>query len=243
MMKQNQVIAIVKGRKTKTKNGVTSIYHTLQKKDLFAGVDRKYRPIADEGIDKPAEKKHVQAKVQDCLSNLVKTYSNTMDMVATLDKGNCIAAADIKVGENVIVKNVPATHLIYLEKQLNDILTIVKAIPVLDPSESWAWNETTACYSSEPRDTSSTTKVLKPIILYEATKEHPAQVEKFTTDEIVGNWTTISLSGAIKMSVKEELVEKVLELQDAVKIARANANNIEVEVQKTGTALMKYLFS
>jgi len=57
------------------------------------------------------------------------------DIVATQDWANCQAVADVVVDDQVILAQVPFTHLLFLEKQLLDIQTLVEKLPVLDPAE------------------------------------------------------------------------------------------------------------
>jgi hypothetical protein len=47
-----------------------------------------------------------------------------------------VAKADIKVGDAVIARDVPVTYLIWLEKQLVEMATVVGKLPVLD-NASW----------------------------------------------------------------------------------------------------------
>ena len=59
----------------------------------------------------------------------------------------------------------------------------------------------------------------------------------------VGTWRTIKFSGALPAKRINELLARVEKLQEAVKFAREEANGIEVEEQKVGEKVLKYLFS
>jgi hypothetical protein len=241
-MKQNQVIAITNGKKSQTEKTITKIYQDLGKAELFSGIDRTYRPIDDEGVKRPPEKKLVQKTVKNSISLFREPMEDMINFVATMDVGNCSAKADIKIKGKTVAKEVPATHLIFLDKQLEKVKTFVNSLPVLDAAEEWEWNSNTGCYASEKRETASTAKIIKNNVMYEATKEHPAQVQPYSIDEVVGYWTTINLSGNIAVDEKVQLLAKVQEMQDAVKVALEEANGIEVSVQNTGKLVMDYLF-
>ncbi len=58
----------------------------------------------------------------------------------------------------------------------------------------------------------------------------------------VGTWTTIKFSGAIPASERNQLLERVRKLSDAVKAAREEANSIEAEKKKTGGTILDYIF-
>lgn len=242
-MKQNQIIAITNGKKSQAEKELTLIHHSLKKVDLLSGIDRTYRPINDEGAQRPPEKKIVQTTVRKSIEKVSNVMENLINLVSMMDKGNCEAKADIVVDDEIIAEGVPATHLIYLEKRINEeIATFVNHLPTLDSAEEWSWNSNIGCYSSEPKESTSTAKTLKHKVLYEATKEHPAQISEYTIDEIVGYWKTILLSGNIGADDKEKMLVKVRKLADAIKIAREQANMTEVSKSDVGTKVIDYLF-
>jgi len=84
--------------------------------------------------------------------------------------------------------------------------------------------------------------VPKNHVKYEATKEHPAQVEMYMEDVWVGTWTTTKFSGAIPVATRNAMLERVRKLTDAVKTAREEANGLEVRGQKVGAAVLGYVF-
>lgn len=132
--------------------------------------------------------------------------------------------------------------LIFLEKQLNDLRTFVDKFQTLDPAHSWTWDEATGCYRSEVSETVRNKKVLKNHIKYEATKEHPAQVETYTEDVPIGYYTTTHFSGAVPMQKKREILDRVRQLQTAVVLAREEANRAEVQERKIAPSVFGYIF-
>ena len=100
----------------------------------------------------------------------------------------------------------------------------------------------TAHRVSEPYQTSKTKKIMKNHVKAEATKEHPAQVETYTEDVVVGYWTTLKFSGAVPAKERNEMLDRVKKLQEAVKCAREEANGMEVESKKIGGAVLQYIF-
>ncbi|MFF5209466.1 hypothetical protein [Streptosporangium sp. NPDC000396] len=75
----------------------------------------------------------------------------------------------------------------------------------------------------------------------EATDKHPAQVEVYYEEIVVGFWTKVAFSGAVPQKRVNELLERVIKLQDAVKFAREEANGIEVTDQSIGEKVFGYL--
>jgi len=134
------------------------------------------------------------------------------------------------------------TYLLFLEKQLTDLHTFVHKLPVLDPSESWRFDPSQDCWASDTAETSKTKKVPRNHVKAEATEKHPAQVEVYHEDVVVGYWKTVKFSGALPAARVRELLERVERLQKAVKMAREEANGVAVESVKSGDKVFGYLF-
>jgi hypothetical protein len=242
MPKLNQIIAIAAGKKSQAHKAITEAYQNLQKTGQLEGISRTYKPKDDEGEQLPPEKKLVQFTVRDSIRGVVATLTELFDVVATQDFANCQARAKVAVDNVTVLKDVPVTTLLFLEKQLVDLHTFVEKLPTLDPGEAWSYNPDVDHYASESYQTTKTKKVLKNHVKAEATKEHPAQVETYTEDVIVGYWTTVKFSGAIPARERNEILDRVRKLQEAVKSAREEANGMEVELKKIGSAVWQYVF-
>ena len=242
MPKLNQIIAITAGKKSQAHKAITEAYQGLQKTGQLEGISRTYKPRDDEGEQLPPEKKLVQLKVADAVRGVLSALTELFDVVATQDHANTLAKANVTVDGAAVLKNVPVTTLLFLEKQLVDIHTFVEKLPTLDPGEAWEYNPDVDHYASEPYQTTKTKKVLKNHVKAEATKEHPAQVETYSEDVVVGYWTTVKFSGAIPARERNEILDRVRKLQEAVKSAREEANGMEVESKKIGAAVLQYVF-
>ncbi|MDY7014382.1 MAG: hypothetical protein SVX43_12430, partial [Cyanobacteriota bacterium] len=164
------------------------------------------------------------------------------DITATKDWTNCRARADIVVSEQVLVSQAPVSYLLFLEKQLTELQAFIKKLPVLDASETWEFDENADCWATEPVQTLKTFKTPRNHVKAEATEHHPAQVEVYYEDVTVGYWRTVKFSGALPAHRVNQLLERVEKLQQAVKFAREEANNTEVEEQRVGERIFQYLF-
>ena len=241
-MKLNQVIAIEKGTKGRSLQELTEAHQTLQKPALLAGISRTYRPKDEEGEQFPPESTRVQIKAEDIIRKISEGLTKLFDVVATKDWANCTAKADIVVDGKVLLSQVPATYLLFIEKQLVDLHTFIKKLPVLDSSETWTFDPSADCWATEPVQTVKTKKIPRNHVKAEATEKHPAQVEVYYEDVVVGGWRTIKFSSALPAQRINELLSRVEKLQEAVKFAREEANNLEVVEQKVGAKIFDYLF-
>ena len=242
MPKLNQIIAVANGKKSQAQSELTKIHHLLQKPALLDGISRTYRPKDEEGEKLPAETKDSQHTVTQAIKDAMRAVCDLFDAVAAQDATNCAAKADVVVDGQTILASVPVTHLLFLEKQLVDLSTFVDKLPTLDPAERWSYDAASGVYRAETSETTRTKKIPKNHIKYEATKEHPAQVEVFYEDVIVGTWSTTKFSGAVPADEKRAMAERVRKLQEAVKFAREEANGIEVVDLKTGRPVLEYIF-
>lgn len=243
MAKLNQIIAVVGGRKSRVQSALTQVYHSLQKNDLLSGLKRTYRPKDEEGEKLPEESKRVQVRVSEQLETVRSELTDLFDGVATMESANAEAKADVKVGSKVILSAVPVTVLLFLEKQLTDIGTLVSKLPTLDPAERWEKSAEADCFATATYESVRTKKIPRNHVKYEATKEHPAQVEMYMEDVLVGFWSTVKFSGAIPEAERNSMMARVRQLQDAVKVAREEANGIDVKDVKIAKPVFDFLFS
>ena len=242
MPRLNQIIAIEKGIKSQSFSELTDAHHALQKPALLAGISRTYRPKDEEGETLPPESVKVQVRAGEILRDTAAVLTKLFDVTAAKDWANCRAVADVTVDGAVLMAKVPATYLLFLEKQLTDLHTFVKKLPVLDSSETWGFDSSADSWATEPVQTVKTKKIPRNHVKAEATDKHPAQVEVYYEDVTVGHWRTVKFSGALPGKTVNEMLERVEKLQQSVKFAREEANNLEAENQKVGEKFFQYLF-
>ena len=243
MPKLNQINALVSARKGDADKQVTELYKLIQKETLFAGRERTYRPLDEMyGQKLPPESQRVQQRAGDLIRLARDKWTELWNLVFTQDTGNQQARADIVVDGKTILGNVPVTTLLFLDKQVNDLETFVSKLPTPDPSEEWLHDPNTGLLRSRTSESVRTSKEPTVIVKYEATKEHPAQTELFTKDVPVGTWNQILYSGCVPADRKNAILARVRKLQDAIKVAKEQANLLEIERQKCGEVLLGFVF-
>ena len=241
MTKLNQIVAVEKGEKARALTEETALHREVQKPPLLAGISRTYKPKDDEGDQLPAESTRVQVNAEDILEKLGKTLSNLFDVTLTKEVANTKATADVVVDGKTLVKAAPVTYLLFLEKQLINLRTFVTKLPILDPAENWTKDPNTGAWATDPTQTVKTKKVPKNWIKHPGDQFHAPQVEIFHEDVIQGTWTTVKFSGALPQTRVAELTERVDALIKAVKFAREEANNTDVDDTKAAKAVFDYL--
>lgn len=237
-----QMLAIRDGVKNTTHKTVTEAHREVQKTPLLSGLERHYQPKDDEGDQLPGESTRVQYSAFDAILTVQKALGRMLDVQATVDETNTVANAGIVVDGEVLVPAVPVTFLLSLAKTLKDLRTFVAKLPTLDPAFEWEYSSTAGAWRTPGIQTTRTQKVPRNHVVAPATDKHPAQVQVYYEDVIVGTWTTIRYSGALPAEVVKAMLEQVDKLIEAVNTARAKANESTAVDRNVGDALLSYVF-
>ena len=249
-MKLCEAIAILKGTKSRAYAQVTEQDKLCQKPALFNGFIKTYEPLNEDDQDRPdGDKALVQQRAPDVLEEMTKALVELFDIAATQEWGNCQAVADIEIEGAVLAEAVPVTYLLFLEKQLQDLLTAVNRVPTLSPEYTWQYDAGQSCYVSDETRKVRTKK--KPTVVMTTTSTTTAKDGAITRQESgqviqedlpVGYWRTVYFSAALPLQRRKELAERVVRLQAAVKQARERANGTIVERKKIGQRLLSWVF-
>lgn len=242
MVLLHQVLALEPGVRSRSDKSLTDLHRRLGKDQLLSGLTRTYEPRDAEGEKLPGESTKVQVKADEALTVAAEAFTNIFDVVATKDFGNLEAVADVVVDGETLVQGAPATYLLWLEKKLADLHTFVNKLPTLDPAKSWQYDPNSGAFRTDVLQSTRTKKVPRNHVKAEATDRHPAQVDVYYEDVIVGDWKTVQFSGALPADRVRELLSRVEKVQDAVKAARQEANTVEVEQVKVGGKIFDYVF-
>lgn len=240
-MRLNQALAAAKTTKANANSGITAAYHALQRHPQFAGHQRTYQPKDEEGEQLPSEGQLVQLKTADVFAAMRKHMGALFDITGAIDKTNTVATADVVMDGTTILTGVPVPHLLFLEKQLADLHTMLSKTPTLDPQFVWHENPDTGLRETDGVPTIRTKKVKEHVVAVPPTDKHPAQVYFNETDVPVGTWTNVRLSGAISETDKRKLLARVVQLQAAVKQAREAANATQLDTFDT-SPILDYVF-
>lgn len=242
MTKLNQIIAIEKGVKSRSYAAITEINKNL-KPELFNGFSKTYQDKDEDGEKLPSESKRVQFTVPEVLRSVARLSTDLFDVTAKKDWTNCSAKAPVVVDGVEIIPAAPVSYLLFLEKQITDLNTLVSNLPILDEGENWAIDANSGLYKAAPTQTHRTKKVVKVLTLVQPTPEHPGQAQPYNEDVITGFWTNIKASGAMPKPEKQKLLDRIEVLLRAVKSAREAANMYDVvATPNVGEAVFGFLY-
>jgi hypothetical protein len=215
-----------------------------KKADHFRGQTRTVKFFEDgrEG-ENTVDTKEVVTTVHEKLEHASKILGRHYDALLQLEDGNSRAKADVVIDGTVLVADAPATFLLGMENRLKNLRDVFAAIPTLEPSVKWEANAASGgrIFDAPPATTFKTEKTLKSRVLYEATKEHPAQIQQWNEDVPVARIETSHVSGMITPLDKSLMLGRVDKLLSAVKKARQRANAVEVNNRHVAKDFFDYI--
>ena len=217
-----------------------------KKADHFIGQFRKFEMFVEDGINYPEEHKSIDTTVQDKLDHMKKTEIRYFDAILQKEATNQNAGADLIIDGVTIATALPATFLLGMETRLKHLRTAYESIPTLQPGIEWKLDPavgTNIYKTAKPVEKIKTETVVEPVVLYEATKEHPAQVKEASKVKDIGKYSTTVWSGMITPAEKSVLLGKIDKLIRSFKKARQRANTTEVVNRTIGKELFNFINS
>ena len=220
-----------------------------QKRDIFSGLVKSHEIFDDEkkqALEKVNDIKEVESTVSEHLQFAGKRLADYWNVILQKDYSNQTAKANIMIGDNILVANVPSTTLLSLEKKLESLISMYNVIPTLDAAKAWGQDTDYAIpnvwRTVNPRETQHRVVYKAYEEVSPATVQHKAQVVEVEREEIVGKYTQFDYSGAITSLDKSQKLERLTTLIMAVQTARQRANTNEVDpTLKLGETLINFI--
>ena len=244
-----QVVGIEKHLRKKDNEVGSTLKKQVQVPSLVTGRVKTFRPKNDDlppehyGHD---EYQQVTLTVEDALRTAGGYSAAALNVIATKDRTNQAATADLDFRGDTLVRDVPISHLLFLENYLTEWRTFLAVLPVLDPARKWEEDGSHAGQwksAIEVTDRNLPNQKV-PVVLYPHTEKHPAQVQLVDQAVHVGWFDNQILSGAVTQDRKKKLLDNCDDLITAVKDAMARANKTEaIEEGSEGPALMAALLA
>lgn len=243
--KLHELLAVEKTRSNAATKLLDETASKFKKEHFFGGHIKTLKMLADSPENSAIEAasrddKALPTTVPETLDYALKFWADAEDVIFAKNRTNQIANADLLFRGAVLVPNVPVDELLGLEVRLEKLRHVVDAMPSLDASKDWVPSSSGRkgeYISAASEVTSKTEKVSTPVILYEATEHHPAQIQVVTTDKVVGTFTKLLISGAASSKQKADAVATIDELLVEVKQARQRANSVEIVNEKIGSTI------
>lgn len=245
-VKLHEVIAVIgklKGQADKTRTDLSATFE--KKRHLFMEKTVTFKSNEEHGVDAREEQLDLQTTVQRELAWIGTILIPAIDTAYAIDEANTQARADLELEDGtILMRNMPATALLQLEKRVAELQTLVASVPTLDPAKGFSLDPAKGPGIYKARETLSTRtrKTQQVLTLAPATDKHPAQVQLVPADVPVGTVQTLEWSGLITPADKASMLERVESLSRAVKKARSRANQADVPHAEIGAKLLAFVF-
>ncbi len=217
-----------------------------KRSDHFMGQHRVLEMFVEDGIKYPEEHKAIDTTVQAKLDHMKKTEVRYFDAILQKEATNQTATADLIVDGTTIGLALPATFLLGMETRFKHLRTAYEVIPTLQPGIEWVKDESQGegiYKTSRPSEKLKTETIIEAVVLYEATKDHPAQIKEVSNVKTVGKYSQTTWSGMITPAEKSSLLGRIDKLIRAFKQARQRANTTEVVKRSIGAELFAFIDS
>lgn len=210
---------------------------TINQQSLLDKEDPKYHKYPDTTHTVP-----VQETVHNKLRYIFEDAARYFDAVAQKDATNREANADLIIDEKVILKNVPAITLLFLENKFKGIRSLIESVKTLDPAKVWSKTPGQDGVFQTPE---SAVAIEEPVqefpIVAPATDKHPAQVKEVTKHVVRATKRTVEMSGLISPQEKSNLMSRCDKIINACKTARQRANDVATKDVQVSKELFEYL--
>jgi hypothetical protein len=191
--------------------------------------------------------KDMPTTVEETLEYTLAHWARAEDVIATKNVTNQGAVADIEFRGTIFAEAVPVDELMGLEARLQVVRGLIQLVPTQDASREWSLDTSSrhkgAYRQNNVERTTKTEKITVPVVLYEATKEHPAQVKEVSRDVVVGTFEQVNWTGAATAKQKAEMMSTIDDLLIEVKKARMRANMIEARKTEIGRKIVNAILA
>lgn len=250
--KLHQVIAIERGVAAESERELSALKKVIAvggDQDPLTGTERVYETAVDGGEQFPPVSRRVQATVPDLLELTKTSLVRLFDVKYTREFANTFARADVVLDGDVLLTDVPAGYLLFLETQIAALVKdLVDKLPQLNPATVWDDDDALprGVRRAAPKRTHraervNQVQVLSPNQVIDG-KPFPGNFRPYETEKIVGYWTEVRTSGQLPAREVQEMHRRGMKLLEAVRFAREQANTADVEDKQAGEKVLGYLF-
>ena len=249
MAKLHELLAVEGQLKGQAESARKDLRNTFEKKrHLFEEKRVTFQPLTENAVSLTETQSDIQTNVTDELTWISGIWSKALDVAYNVAEANTAARSDVVLDDGtMLLPQVPSTALLELEKRAGEIQELISAVPTLDPAKGFQSDpdRKDGTYKAREVRKTRTKKTFVPLVLAQATKEHPAQVKEGFEDVPVGTVIEQEWSGLITPKTKGEMLERVEEVRRAIKQARQRANDHDIantELKKCGQKIFQYVF-
>lgn len=240
-MKLYEVLALEPDLQDKAKEAFATITRLFGGGEFFIKRVKSYRAVLEDEPELQNEETAMAYTVADLLEEYAKVEGDFLNIALTKENTNAETGAELMVDGVVLASALPATALLNLESRLAEIRRLYEQIPTIDPSGKWEIDDMTGAWKAGPYTRPKFKKVRRAQVLYEATDNHPAQVEAYTEDIPAYEVSETVWNSKFTIAEKQSRIKRIDKLAQEAKAARLRANDVEASRIRISDKLFKYI--
>ena len=247
-MKMHELLSIEASVQTAYKDMLNETESVFDRPDLFQEWIRHYDPIKEEDEHERGEvERHaITTTVDERLDFLRSFFVDSTDLILQKERTNQMASGELEI-EGYTFPHLPVGFLLFLERRLQELKSVVMQIPTTPSSVEWKQDTSrgdSVMKAAHPEVTNRTRKRIVPVVLAEATPQHPAQVKESTEEQVIGKYTKEVWVGMWTPAQKSDTIVRIEEVYNAVRQARMRANEEQVDsAAQIAGSLWQYIFA
>lgn len=248
MSKLHELLAVESSLRTQAEATRADLINTFEKKRThFSEVVQTFKSNKEGEEPKVEARLGLQSTVTKELEWISDKIAKALDAAHQVDLANLEARADVVFEDGtILLKSVPATSLLQLEKRIKEIQTLVTAIPTLDPSKGFEPDpgRGEGIYRARDVEKDRTEKKFDFVVMVQPTDKHPAQVKELMLDKPIGTIQQQEWSSLVTVAQKGDMLDRAENLLRAVKKARSRANEVDIDQNQNriGRTLLDFVF-
>lgn len=246
--KVHELLAVADRLWSNANHVVNEAVATFGKDDRFSRTVTKVRYYNEEEAARLDETKtsDMTTTVGEKMKHVQTVFSEYLDMYAAKETACNGATENVYVDGEILIANAPVGLLLGLEEKIGILRKLLTAVPTLEPGIVWNPDPgyRVGAYKAEnmPKRTRGK-KALRWQEIAPPTKEHKAQVEKWTEDVPVADIIEDVWSGKITVAEKAEWLTRLSRMEVAVKQARQRIGKVDASPVKIGDKIFSYLMT
>ena len=239
MPKLHEILAVEGSREQESRTRMGKVQRLFGNPAAFIGEITTTQMFDAAAPKPPDERRSFSTSVMRELRGMLSLSAAHYEVMFLKEASNQSARSDLVVDGEVLMTEMPVTFLLGLEKRLRSMREVFAAIPIADPSVDWVAAPEMGpdlIQAQHPVVQSKTQAEFVHKVLYEATDNHPAQIEKWTAQVPVGRITRKVWSGLWPQARKNALLKRMDALIEGALTARQRANEYAIPDERNKQA-------
>jgi len=243
MSQVHEMLAILQSEQKNWSRSLVNTRSLLNQKNVnaFMGTKQTFVSVDSDKDDIVLSDTVPQYNAKVLIGNMLKAATNLIDVFSSIDKTNCNgskACADVIVGEKVLIKEVSVITILKMIDIVEEIFKFIDQVPVLDTSRIFTYDPNGQFHTIESEKLKYEMISYHRVVHEYKDGKHPVEIRQEEEKVLDGRTQKIERCSLITMKEKRDMLAKIKSILDALKQAKARANQAETLHTKFGDELL-----